>query len=161
MNEKAMTAWLGQWEVISHDAKTGKELWREKIRPNLITDDGLNMFRDALKGTVTDCKIKYVALGNDPTAPGNNQHILVAEQFRKVVTSQNPDPVTVGKLYTEVYLADTEANTFKCEEIGWFAGANASTTKDTGIMIARVLYSRQKSSTESWTIRRTDTMQRA
>ena len=161
MNEKALTAWLGQWEVISHDKNTGRELWRDQIRPNLITDDGLNMFRDALKGTVTDCKIKYVGLGNDATTLANDQHILVAEQFRKVVTSQNVDPVTAGKLYTEVYLADTEANEFKCEEIGWFAGTNASTTKDTGIMIARVLYSRQKSSTESWTIRRTDTMQRA
>lgn len=161
MKEKAITAWLGQWEVISHDAKTGKELWREKIRPNLIMDDGLNMFRDALKGTVTDCKIKYVALGNDPAAPANEQAVLVAEQFRKVVTSQNVDPAAVGKLYTELYIADVEANEFKTEEIGWFAGANASTTKDTGIMIARVLYSRQKSSTESWTIRRTDTMQRA
>ena len=161
MKEKAITAWLGQWEVIAHDVKTSRELWRDQIRPNLITDDGLNMFRDALKGTVTDCKIKYVGLGNDPTAPANNQTTLVAEQFRKVVTSQNPDPVTAGKLYTEVYIADVEANGFKCEEIGWFAGANASTTKDTGIMIARVLYSRQKSSTESWTIRRTDTMQRA
>ena len=161
MNEKAMTAWLGQWEVISHDAKTGKELWREKIRPNLITDDGLNMFRDALKGTVTDCKIKYVALGNDATAPANNQTTLVAEQFRKIVTSQNVDPVTAGKLYTELYIADTEANSFKCEEVAWFAGSAASATVDTGIMIARVLYSRQKSSTESWTIRRTDTMQRA
>lgn len=160
MKEKAITAWLGQWEVIATDVQ-GNELWRDQIRPNLIMDDGLNMFRDALKGTVTDCKIKYVGLGNDSTAPSNNQHILVAEQFRKVVTSQNPDPVTPGKLYTEVYIADTEANGFKCEEIGWFAGVNASTTKDTGIMIARVLYSRQKSSTESWTIRRTDTMQRA
>ena len=153
--------WLGQWEIIAHDKETGKELWRDDIRPNLITDDGLDMFRDILKGDVTDGKIKYVALGNDATAPANNQTTLVAEQFRKIVTSQNVDPVTAGKLYTEVYLADTEANTFKCEEIGWFAGANASTTKDTGIMIARVLYSRQKSSTESWTIRRTDTMQRA
>lgn len=160
MNEKAITAWLGQWEIVAKDAQ-GCELWRDQIRPNLIMDDGLNMFRDALKGTVTDCKIKYVALGNDPTAPTNADVKLVAEQFRKVVTSQNPDPVTAGKLYTEVYIADVEANGFKCEEIGWFAGVNASTTKDTGIMIARVLYSRQKSSTESWTIRRTDTMQRA
>lgn len=161
MKEKAITAWLGQWEVIAHDKETGKELWRDQIRPNLIMDDGLDMFRDILKGDVTDGKIKYVALGNDSTAPVNNQKKLVAEQFRKVVTSQNPDPVTVGKLYTEVYISDVEANSFKCEEIGWFAGAAASTTKDTGIMIARVLYSRQKSSTESWTIRRTDTMQRA
>ena len=111
MNEKAMTAWLGQWEIIATDAQ-GRELWRDKIKPNLITDAGLNMFRDILRGTITDGKIKFVGLGNDPTAPANEQTTLVAEQFRKVVTSQNPDPVTVGKLYTEVYLADTEENTF-------------------------------------------------
>lgn len=158
---RTKTNWVGQWEIIAHDKETGKELWRDQIRPNLIMDDGLNMFRDILKGDVTDGKIKYVALGNDSTAPANDQSTLVAEQFRKAVTSQNVDPVTVGKLYTELYIADTEANSFKCEEIGWFAGASATSSVDTGIMIARVLYSRQKSSTESWTIRRTDTMQRA
>lgn len=159
MDEKARTGWIGQWELEISEGGKVKEI--VPLQHNLITDAGLNMFRDALKGTVTDCKIKYVALGNDATAPANDQHILVAEQFRKVVTSQNVDPVTAGKLYTEVYLADVEANGFKCEEIGWFAGAAAAAEAGTGIMIARVLYSRQKSSTESWTIRRTDTMQRA
>ncbi|GEM_PF-1875023 len=159
MNDKAITSWLGQWEIIAHDAQ-GRELWRDEVRPNLITDAGLNMIRDILRGTITDGKIKYVALGNGTTAPDPSQTQLVAEQFRKQVTSQNPDPVTPGKLYTELYIADTEANNFKCEEIGWFAGAEATATANTGIMIARVLYSRQKSSTESWTIRRTDTISR-
>lgn len=152
--------WFGSWEVIATDNITGKELWREAIKPNLIMDVGLNMFRDLLKGDITDGEIKYVALGNDSTAPANIQVKLVAEQFRKVVTSQNVDAVTAGKLYTEVYISDVEANAFKCEEIGWFAGAGASGIKDSGIMIARVLYSKQKLNTESWTIRRTDTMAR-
>lgn len=160
MNEKARTAWFGYWEVIATDKNTGQELWRDEVRPNLITDAGLNMFRDVLKGDVTDGEIKYVALGNDSTAPGNNQTTLVAEQFRKIVTSQNVDAVTPGKLYTEVYISDVEANAFKCEEIGWFAGAAAAGTANSGIMIARVLYSRQKAATESWTIRRTDTIAR-
>lgn len=155
---KENTSWLGQWEIEIRENGKVKEVI--PLKPNLITDAGLNMFRDALNGDVTDCKIKYVALGNDATAPANNQTKLVAEQFRKVVTSQNNDPVAAGKLYTELYVADTEGNAFKCEEIGWFAGATASATADTGIMIARILYSRQKSATESWTIRRTDTISR-
>ena len=118
------------------------------------------MFRDALKGDVTDCEIKYVALGSDTTAPANAQTALVAEEFRKVVTSQNVDPITAGKLYTELYVADTEGNSFKTEEIGWFAGVGATATVNTGIMIARILYSRQKSAVESWTIRRTDQISR-
>jgi hypothetical protein len=151
--------WLGQWELEIKENGKVKEI--VPLQHNLITDAGLNMFRDALKGDITDCQIKYIGLGNDATAPANDQTTLVAEQFRKIVTSQNVDPVTAGKLYTEVYIADTEANAFKCEEVGWFAGVAASATVDTGICIARVLYSRQKSSTESWTFRRTDTIQRA
>lgn len=156
MNEQSN--WLGQWEIEIRENEQIKEI--VPLDHNLITDAGLNLFRDALKGDVTDLQIKYVALGNDATAPAAAQTALVAEQFRKVVTSRNVDPITPGKLYTELYIADTEANAFKTEEIGWFAGAAASATIDTGIMIARILYSRQKSATESWTIRRTDTISR-
>lgn len=155
---EVLTAWLGQWELEIRENGLVKEVL--PLKHNLITDAGLNMFRDALKGDITDLQIKYVALGNDATAPANDQTQLIAEQFRKAVTSRNVDPVTAGKLYTELYIADTEANAFKCEEIGWFAGVDAAAGANTGIMIARILYSRQKSSTESWTIRRTDTISR-
>ena len=156
MNE--LSNWLGQWEIEIRENGKIKEI--VDLTHNLITDAGLNMFRDALKGDITDMQIKYVALGNGATAPANADVQLVAEQFRKVVTSANVDPVTAGKLYTELYVADTEGNAFKTEEIGWFAGVVATATVNTGILIARVLYSRQKASTESWTIRRTDAISR-
>ena len=155
---KETSNWLGQWELEIRENGKVKEI--VPLTHNLIADAGLNMFRDALKGDVTDMQIKYVALGNDATAPANSNVQLAAEQFRKVVTSANVDPVTAGKLYTELYVADTEANAFKCEEIGWFAGVGATATVDTGILIARILYSRQKASTESWTCRRTDQISR-
>ena len=158
MKENIISNWLGQWEIEIRENGIVKEV--VPLQHNLITDVGLNMFRDVLKGTITDGKIKYVALGNGATAPANADIKLVAEQFRKVVTSQNVDPVTAGKLYTELYIADTEANAFKCEEIGWFAGVGATAAINTGICIARILYSRQKSATESWTARRTDTISR-
>jgi len=158
LKENIISNWLGQWEIeISENGRVKETV---PLKHNLITDAGLNMFRDALKGDITDMQIKYVALGNDATAPANADVQLVAEQFRKVVTSANVDPVTAGKLYTELYIADTEANAFKCEEIGWFAGVGATATVNMGICIARVLYSRQKASTESWTLRRTDTISR-
>ena len=155
---KETSNWLGQWELEIRENGNLKEI--VSLAHNLITDAGLNMFRDALKGDITDMQIKYVALGNGATAPANADVQLVAEQFRKVVTSANVDPVTAGKLYTELYAADTEANAFKTEEIGWFAGVGATATVNTGICIARILYSRQKYSTESWTLRRTDTISR-
>lgn len=154
----ADTSWLGQWEIEIKENGTVKEV--VPIKHNLITDAGLNMIRDMLKGAITDAQIKYVALGNDPTPPDPADVSLKSEQFRKVVTNRNNDPVQHGKLYTELYVADTEANGFKCEEIAWFAGTGATATKDSGICIARILYSRQKSVTESWTIRRTDTISR-
>ena len=155
---KETSNWLGQWELEIRENGDLKEI--VPLTHNLITDAGLNMFRDALKGDVTDCEIKYVTLGSGTTAPANDQTTLVAEEFRKVVTSQNVDPITAGKLYTELYVADTEGNSFKTEEIGWFAGVGATATVNTGIMIARILYSRQKSAVESWTIRRTDQISR-
>lgn len=155
---REISKWLGQWEIEIRENRKIKEV--APLQHNLITDAGLNMFRDALKGDVADCEIKYVALGNGAAAPANADTTLVAEQFRKEVTSAVVDPVTAGKLYTELYVSDTEGISFKCEEIGWFAGAGAAADIDTGIMIARILYSRQKANTESWTIRRTDTVSR-
>jgi hypothetical protein len=159
MNDKALIGWLGQWELIRLD-KGGNVIETTGLRPNLLMDAGLNMIRDVLSGTISDAEIKYVALGSDATEPANSQTQLVAEEFRKIVTSQTDDPVTVGVLHTELFISDAEANSFKTEEIGWFAGAAAGAGADTGIMVARVLYSRQKTDEESWTIYRTDTMAR-
>ena len=156
INETA--SWLGQWEIEIKEQDKVKEII--PLENNLITDAGLNMICDMLSGAITDAKIKYIALGKGTVAPINTDTKLGSEQFRKTVTSQNKDPITAGKLYTELYIADTEANAFKCEEIGWFAGAGATATTNSGICIARILYSRQKASTESWTIRRTDTTSR-
>lgn len=156
--EKALLGWLGKWEMIIRD-RAGNIIERTGLRPNLITDAGLNMFRDLLSGAITDGEIKYVALGSGSTAPANDQTQLVAEEFRKLVTSQT-NQAAAGELETILFVADSEANTFTTEEIGWFAGAAASATANTGIMIARVLYSRAKTNMESWTIRRLDKVTR-
>lgn len=158
MNIKNESSWIGQWELEVREKGELKEVI--PLTHNLITDAGLNFLRDFLRGTVTDGQIKYVGLGTGTTQPANGDSQLAAEQFRKIVTSRNADPLVAGKLYTELYIADTEANDFKCEEVGWFAGTSATATANSGVMIARILLSRQKSSTESWTIRRTDTISR-
>lgn len=156
--EKSLVGWMGRWEIIIRD-RAGNVIERTGLRPNLITDAGLNMFRDLLSGAITDGEIKYVALGSGATAPANGQTQLVTEEFRKAVTSQT-NQATAGEIETILFVADTEANTFTTEEIGWFAGAGASGTANTGIMIARVRYSRQKTNLESWTVRRLDQVQR-
>ena len=158
MNIKDSTGWLGQWELVVADTH-GNILERTGLVPNLLMDVGLNMIRDALNGTVTDLEIKFVALGSSNTAPANGQTQLAAEQFRKPVTAQNV-LAGVGALETLLYIPEFEANDFMTQEIGWFSGTNASSTTNTGLMIARVLYSRQKNSGEQWTLRRVDTIRR-
>lgn len=156
--EESIVGWLGQYEIVIRD-RDGNIIERTGLRPNLITDAGLNMFRNLLSGAIGDGEIKYIALGSGTTAPANGQTQLVSEQLRKLVTSQ-ANLATAGELETILFVADTEANAFKTEEIGWFAGVGATGTVNTGVMIARVLYSRQKTSLESWTIRRLDKITR-
>lgn len=153
------TGWLGEWEIIIRD-RAGNIIERTGLHPNLITDAGLNMVADLLAGDIVDGEIKYVALGADSTPSAPNMVKLGDEKWRKLTTYQERDIDHPGVLYTEHFVADFEANDFRCEEIGWFAGADADNTPDSGIMIARVLYSRQKTNLESWTIRRTDTIRR-
>jgi hypothetical protein len=121
---------------------------------NSIMNVGLNMFRDALDGGVTDLQIKYCAWGSSNTAVNVAQTTLVAEFGRKAVTSQTDG--TTGQLITVTYVAPSEANTPKIEEIGWFAGAAATSATDSGIMVARVLYSHQKTALEAIQVARQD-----
>jgi hypothetical protein len=125
---------------------------------NLITDAGLNLMRDALRGVVTDTEVKYVALGTSSTVPAAGDIKLGNEIFRKAVTKDEA-PGT-GQAKTICYVAPYEANQ-AIAEIGFFAGAGATSAKDTGVLVARVLFSRTKNELESWQIERTDSFARA
>jgi hypothetical protein len=113
--------------------------------------------RDALRG-VADAEIKYVALGTNATVPANGDIKLGTEVFRKAVTKDEA-PGT-GQAKTICYVAPFEANQ-AIQEIGWFAGTSASSTPNSGIMVARVLFARTKNELESWQVERTDTFGRA
>lgn len=125
--------------------------------PNLITDAGLNLIRQALKDTAFDAEIKYVALGNSNIAPAAGDVKLGNEIFRKAVTKQE-EPGT-GQVKTICYIAPYECNQ-QIEEIGWFAGVGATGAKDSGVLVARVLWPHLKNELESLTIERTDTFVR-
>lgn len=144
--------WKGKVRIIV----TGPDGRREEVLlDNLITDAGKNLLRDALMTGTTDCEIRYVALGSSNAAPAAGQTQLGAEFFRKQVTKQEAGGA--GVLTTTVYIAPYEANQ-QIEEIGWFAGPGATGAANSGIMVARVLYSRLKNQLESLEIQRTDTI---
>lgn len=125
---------------------------------NLITDAGLNLLRDLLEGVVIDGQIKYMAWGNNATAPVAGDTALVSEQGRKAVTSRTAG--TAGVLTTLTYVAPYEA-VEQIEELGWFAGDTATSTPGSGVMVARVLYSRLKTDLESLQVEREDELGRA
>lgn len=122
---------------------------------NLITTVGLNMVRDGFYGDVVDFEIKYLAVGDDDTAPALADTTLGNEVFRKATTSHSK-PADAQHKHT-VYIAPAEA-VGVIEELGWFAGAAAGAGADSGIMISRILYSRTKTALESIQVERTDTI---
>ena len=125
----------------------------EVNKHNLITDAGKQMLAGVFAGTV-DGKIRYVAVGSSNVTPSATQTALGGEFFRKAVTTQTTSSASVQ---TTVVLAPADANA-QIEEIGWFAGPDASNVSGSGIMIARVLYSHLKNDLEQIQIDRTDTV---
>lgn len=151
----ARLAWRGRVRIVARRADGSVEVDEFE---NLITDAGLNLIADALTGAVSTPEIRYVALGSSNTPVSANQTALGDERFRKQV-SQQTNPNT-GEAVSIVYIAPFEATDFMIQEIGWFAGPDATDQAGSGILLARVLYSRAKSDLESLQITRTDTIGR-
>jgi len=112
-----------------------------------LTDVGRNLLRDARRGLVTDMSIKYVAVGTSSTAPAAGDTQLGAEVFRKALTSSS-SPATGQGMFT-LYLAPGDAVSVGIQEVGWFAGAGASGTANSGVLIAHGLYAHTKLASES------------
>ncbi len=147
--------WSGTFEIIITTPTKRKTV---QLR-NLITDAGLNYIRDLLDGSINPpTQIQYIALGSSNTLASASDTRLGAEFFRKPVTKQEI-PGT-GQVASTVYVAPYEANQ-QTEEIGVFAGPGATSAKDSGVLIARVLWSHLKTELESLQIVRTDTISRA
>jgi hypothetical protein len=111
-----------------------------------ITNAGLNMLRDGLSGANNPI-ITYVALGTGNTAPSAGDTQLVAEVFRKAVTSYLNG--STGEILINMYLAPGDAVGDGIQEVGFFGGNSASPLANTGVLLARGLYSHTKLNTES------------
>jgi hypothetical protein len=145
--------WQGTIRVVIRD-KRGRFLPGGKTFKNLVVNTGLNLIRDGLIGLVSDTAIHYIALGTSNTAPALTDTQLVAEVFRKPVTSQVAGG-SPGQAITTVNIAPQDANV-TIQEIGWFAGVSAGPGANTGVLIARVLYNHVHTNLESINIQRQD-----
>lgn len=146
-----MYKWVANVKIIVRDLE-GTVIDVKEFH-NLITTVGLNMVRDLWEGLISDGETKYTAVGDDNTAPTIADTTLGNETFRKAVTSFT-EPGD-GQLTTVTYIAPAEAVGL-IEEIGWFSGVGAGAGVDSGILISRVLYNRNKTALESIQIERTD-----
>jgi len=142
----------GFYEITIKDKKTG-EIKKEIIK-NIITNEAVNALIDCFVDTTPDLKITYLAVGTDNTAVSVTDAILGAEIFR---TEPSTDAVRVatGQVNTEFILLDSEAVT-SIKEIGIFVGASATVTADTGTLLSRALWTKEKSSSEEIHIKRID-----
>lgn len=102
-----------------------------------ITNAGLSFFRDGVRGT-QNAKITYVALGTSSTAPATSDTHLGLEVFRKKCTSFTAG--STGVITVSMYLSPTDTVGTDIEEVGFFSG-NASTTLNSGILVAHGLFS--------------------
>jgi hypothetical protein len=124
---------------------------------NRIMDTVLEQLVACYKGNAADVEIKYLALGTDSTAVTDSDTTLGAEIFRTPISTQTD--VDTGEILTEFIVLDTEA-VAQIEEIGIFGGATANASADTGTLISRILWSKNKTNSEEITFRRTDIIER-
>ena len=135
----------------------GNILEQTELR-NTVVKVGRKMWRDMLKGDIADGQIKQFGLGDDDTATFDDETTLVNETFRKAFTAESTP--ADDQYQTVCYIAPAEAVGW-IKELGWFAGAGAlaSPNYNTGILVSRVLWSRNKTNLESIEIVRLDSVE--
>ena len=139
------------------------------VLKNTITNLLFNLYRDALAGDLThkdDAKIHYLAVGDDDgtiLALAVTNTVLGNEVFR--IGLVDTDATATGEYWTQFYLAPSEAVGW-IREVGIYAGEAADAWGggagiDTGTLIARVFWSRNKTNIESIQYERVDQISEA
>jgi len=113
------------------------------------TNGWLNLLRNGMAGS-DNPKVTYLALGSGTTAPSISDTQLVAETFRKAVTSYSTG--SNGEILISMFLGPSDLVGGDIEEVGVYAGSSATNTPNSGILVARGLWSHpSKSGSESVT----------
>lgn len=102
-----------------------------------ITTVGHNLIRDALQNANTSF-IKYVALGSGTTTPQITDTQLANEIFRKLATSYTNGGT--GEILINLYVSPNDLVNQNIEEVGFFGGATATSKGNSGVLLARGLF---------------------
>ena len=103
-----------------------------------ITNDGRALFRNGTDGADNPL-ISYVALGTSSTTPTVNDHTLGHETYRKAVTSYTNGSAP-GEVLVDMFLGDNDAVGLTTLEVGVFGGKTATSSANTGVLVAHGLY---------------------
>ena len=150
------TKWAGKFVISVRNKDTGDVT--DTVIHNRIMDDILDDLANTLVGTTTDLEIKYLAIGTGNTAITDSDATLDTEIFRTAPVS-GPTNTDIGEITTEFIVLDTEA-VAQIEEIGIFVGTSATASADSGTLLSRILWSKNKTASEEITFRRIDTIGR-
>jgi hypothetical protein len=107
-------------EVMEQDASSGEILTHYR-GPNRVTDAGLSLIADRIRGNTGISGVTQYALGSSSTPPTAGDTALLAELFRNVLTQTR---VTGAELKVTLFLGSTEGNGFTFREGGAFNEQN-------------------------------------
>lgn len=136
--------WQGKFIIKTKDGT--------EIINNKVMDTALSRLVKALSGN-SDIQIKYLALGTSDTPVTISDTKLGNEIFRTLVSNQ--ELTGVGELTTDFVILDNEA-VGSIREMGIFGGSTATSAANSGILISRILWSKEKTNSEEINIKRID-----
>lgn len=162
---KESLGWFGKVIIIR---KKGDRIIKKRLVNNLITNLGLNEIVKSLYNN-PDMILKYVAIGDDDTAPQSTNTQLGNEIFRTPIVTQTVSGT--GEVTSRALIIDSEPFPavgpdpgYQCDinEIGFFAGSSATGTINSGTLISRLVLSttEEKYDNEQISIERIDSIER-
>ncbi len=136
----------------------GKVIYSKQV-DNLLMNYLRDNYLKLLAGQTNDLdleslKIKYMAFGDGTTSPTRTDTKLANERYRQQITARS---IQTDRLKTTVSVSPfIEASNFNIKEIGIFCGSTATTTKDSGYLLSRVLVDIDKNSNVTLNVTRYD-----
>jgi len=147
--------WHGQFKILTKNKITGEI--KEETKFNRVMNEVLDQLSKVLQGDTPDLEIQYLALGTGNTAITDSDTTLDNEIFRTPYTLRS---VTgLGILEHTFIVLDTEA-VGSIKEIGIFGGSTATASADTGTLISRILWTKEKTNAEEIQFTRIDSVGR-
>lgn len=148
--------WQGIWNIQIKNKDTG-QIEETQIK-NRVMNAALDELLKVLQGNTTDLEVAYLALGTSNTAVTDTQTQLGTEIFRTQL--QSSSKTGTGELTSLFIVLDSEA-VGQIEEIGIFGGSSASASANSGTLISRILWSRNKTASEEIQFTRIDRIVRS